>query len=118
MVCNSALVAQGRARDLCGEELGQVLYPRGLSPGTLTRGSEGIKQETETQTHVHKRWGQVGCGQAVNIWEEEEAVVIRLCKHWPLIHTQIPEKSLESGKAQMGNGFYSSPDPQGLVTLT
>ena len=52
-----------------------------------------------------------GCGQAVNIWEEEEASVIRLCKHWPLIHTQIPEESLESGKAQMGNGFYSSPDP-------
>ena len=111
-VCNSTLVTQGRASALGWRR------PRGgsgssrLEPWNPDWGSEEMKKETGTQTHVHKRWGQVGCAQAVNIWEdEEEAGVVRLCKHWPLIHTQTPEESLGKHRWEMAL-------PQGLVTLT
>lgn len=54
----------------------------------------------------------------INIWEEGEVTVVRLCKHCLLIHTQTPEESLEPGKTHVGNGFASSCGAQGLMFLT
>lgn len=35
-----------------GEGLLEVLHPRALSPRILTRGSEGMKKERDTEAHV------------------------------------------------------------------